>query len=211
MKWALGYWILGITLLAGGGWLLCPDGQCRPSSLDRAGLELAHVLAHVTAGPVIDRFMVLITWFGSLWLLLPLCCLAGLGLCYWGRPRQAVFLLAALLGATAMAQVFKFWFARPRPDLFAATAPMPLDASYPSAHTMQAVAVALALALLVGRQRPWLASLLLIVAALVSWSRIHLQVHFPTDVIAGVCAAVLWVVGLHAWLRPAADPARKRD
>jgi membrane-associated phospholipid phosphatase len=166
-------------------------------------------LAHVTAGPVIDRFMALITWFGSIWLLLPLSGLVGLGLWYRGKPRQAAFLLAALLGATAMAQVFKFWVARPRPDLFAAVAPMPLDASYPSAHTMQAVAAALALALLVGRQRPWLASSLLTIAALASWSRIHLQVHFPTDVIAGVIAATLWVAGLRAWLLPAANSFRK--
>lgn len=201
MKRALLYWILAVAVLAGGGWLACPDGQCRPTGLDRAGLGLAHALG----GEAIDRFMAKATWLGSIWLLLPLSGLAGIGLWYWGRRRQAVFLLLSLLGATAMAQAFKFWIARPRPDLFPAVSPVPLDGSYPSAHTMQTVAVALALTLLAGANRAWLAPMLLGVAALVAWSRIQLQVHFPTDVLAGALAAALWVAGLHVWLHPAGE------
>jgi undecaprenyl-diphosphatase len=140
------------------------------------------------------------TWLGSLWLLLPLALALALFLWRAGRARQAGLLLGGLLGATVLAQVFKAWIARPRPDLFPALAGLPADASYPSAHTMQAVAVALSLALLAGRRHAWSWPILALVAALVGWSRIHLQVHFPTDVLAGALAAVLWVAGLHTLL-----------
>jgi membrane-associated phospholipid phosphatase len=201
MKRALRYWIPAVAVLAVGGWLVCPDGQCRTTSLDRVGLGLAHALG----GETIDRFMAGATWLGSIWLLLPLCGLAGIGLWYWGKRRRAVFLLLSLLGATAMAQVFKFWIARPRPDLFPVVSPIPLDGSYPSAHTMQAVAAAVAFTLLARPHRVWLAPVLLGLAGLVAWSRVQLQVHFPTDVLAGALAAALWVAGLNAWLRPAGD------
>jgi undecaprenyl-diphosphatase len=50
--------------------------------------------------------------------------------------------------------------------------------------------------------------LLLALAALVGWSRLHLQVHFPSDVLAGAIAAGLWVAGLHRLLWWD-DPTRK--
>jgi undecaprenyl-diphosphatase len=192
MKQALLYWFSALGLLVAGSWLVCPGGACVATGLDRSGLELARALA----GPDTDRFMAAATWLGSIWLLLPLAGLAVLRLWLAHRRRQAVFLLLALLGATALAQLFKHGVQRPRPDLFPPLAGLPADASYPSAHTMQAVAVALAVAVLAGRRWPWLPSALLVLAALVAWSRVHLQVHFPTDVLAGALAAALWVAGL---------------
>jgi undecaprenyl-diphosphatase len=73
---------------------------------------------------------------------------------------------------------------------------------------MQAVAAALALTVLAGGRGPYWATLLLALAALVGWSRLHLQVHFPSDVLAGAIAAVLWVAGLHRLLWWD-DPTRK--
>jgi len=35
---------------------------------------------------------------------------------------------------------------------------------------------------------------------LVGFSRIYLQVHFPSDVLAGLFAGAFWVIGLHALL-----------
>lgn len=201
MKLALLYWFSALGLLAAGAWLICPDGVCKSTGLDRSGLELAQALA----GPGSDRFMAAATWLGSIWLLLPLAGLAALGLWRVGQGRQGAFLLLALLGATALAQLFKYGVQRPRPDLFPPLALLPADASYPSAHTMQAVAVAVAVAALAGRRWPWLSSALLVLAALVAWSRIHLQVHFPTDVLAGALAAALWVVGLKHLLLAASE------
>lgn len=191
MKLVLLLWISALAVLAGGGWLLCPDGVCGVPLLDREGLRLAHDLR----GPGLDRLMAAATWLGSFWLLLPLLTLAGLGV--WRHDRRmALFPLLSLLGATALAHLFKLSVGRPRPDLYAVLGHIPLDASYPSAHTMQAVAAALALILLADRLRARLAPVLLLLVALVAWSRLHLQVHFPTDVLAGALAAALWVTGL---------------
>ncbi len=192
-------WIAALAVLAGGGWLLCPDRVCAVPLLDQEGLRLADALR----APALDPAMAAVTWLGSLWLLLPVC--LGLAFFHWraGRSRPALLLAGGLLGATALAQLFKAWIDRPRPDLFPALAGLPADAAYPSAHTMQAVAVALALALLAGRRHAWAWPLLALAALLVGWSRIHLQVHFPTDVLAGGLAAGLWVAGLHRLLVPA--------
>ncbi len=192
MRLAFLYWLLALACLTGIGVVLCPEGVCVVPGMDQAGLEFAHTLS----GPLPDRFMAAATWLGSIWVLLPLVVLAGLGFWFARRRRQAVFLLLALLGATALAHIFKHGIDRPRPDLFPALAALPMDAAYPSAHTMQAVAVALAATTLAVRQWPWLPPVLLLLAALVAWSRIHLQVHFPSDVLAGALAAALWVAGL---------------
>ncbi len=191
-------WTFALAALAGGGWLICPDGVCGVPLLDMEGLRLAHGLR----GAGLDPIMAAVTWLGSLWLLLPLFVLVGLAL--WRRNRrQAAFPLLSLLGATALAHLFKLAVERPRPDLYAVLGQLPPDASYPSAHTMQAVSAALALVFLAGARRFHLASVLLALAALVAWSRLYLQVHFPTDVLAGALAAALWVAGLKRLLLPA--------
>ena len=203
MKQALLFWTLALAALACVGGLLCPDGYCGLSVLDREGLRIAHEFRNEG----LDRFMAAVTWLGSLWLLLPLFALVGVVL--WRRDRRlAAFPLLSLLGATALSHVFKQIFERPRPDLYPVLGHLPLDASYPSAHTMQAVAAALALLVLAGRRGPYWATWLLALAALVAWSRLHLQVHFPSDVLAGAIAAGLWVAGLHRmlWLD---NPPRK--
>ena len=204
------YWLLGAACLVAGAWLVCPAGQCRVPWLDLAGLGLAHQLRNTT----LDGVMTVITHFGSIWLLLPL---AGVGAVWlWLRKRRmdSGFLLLALLGATALAQLAKLWVARPRPDLYAMSftppLPMPADLSFPSAHSMQVAALATALFLLLTRRRaewhnPLTAVLAMLLAALavsVGLSRIYLQVHFPSDVLAGLLAGTFWVFGLHTLMFP---------
>jgi undecaprenyl-diphosphatase len=115
-----------------------------------------------------------------------------------GRRREAGFVLLALLGASALGQLVKPWVARPRPDLFAAWLPMPETWSYPSSHAMQATAAALALILVARHRRATWVVPLGFAVLLVGVSRIYLQVHFPSDVIAGTLAAAFWVAGLYA-------------
>lgn len=195
---AVRFWLAGILVLAAGAAWVCPGGDCAPPAFDRAGLALA-------AGwrdPALDWAMAAITWFGSLVLLLPLAAWLAWRHTRAGRTGEGVFLLAALAGAAVLAHAAKLWVARPRPDLFPAWVSMPADGSYPSAHAMQAAALALALALVAGRSaRAWALPLALIVL-LVGLSRIYLQVHYPSDVLAGMLAAALWVLGLHALMRP---------
>lgn len=188
--------VLSLTVLAVGALVVCHDGQCALSEFDRIGLSLADELRNEP----LDRLMLGVTWLGSLMLLLPLTVL-GAGFLFWrGRRREARFILLALLSTSALSHVVKLWVSRPRPDLFPAWIPMPEDWSYPSAHAMQVMACALAFFLIAGRQRFVWAVPLVISVLLVGLSRIYLQVHFPSDVAAGLFAGALWVAGLHALL-----------
>jgi undecaprenyl-diphosphatase len=76
---------------------------------------------------------------------------------------------------------------------------MPPDWSFPSAHTAQASAFFLVLAVIAIRRLPPRLSLptalcsLLIVAG-VGYSRIYLQVHYTSDVIGGLILAIIIVM-----------------
>jgi len=202
--------MLGAASLVAGAWLVCPAAQCFVPGLDQAGLGLAHQLRSTT----LDGLMAIITSFGSIWLLLPLASVGAAWLWFRRLRMESGFMLLALLGATALAQLVKLWVARPRPDLYAISLPMPADLSFPSAHSMQAAALATALFLLLTcRRAEWrnpltaaLAMLLATLAVSVGLSRIYLQVHFPSDVLAGLLAGTFWVFGLHTLMFP--QPAR---
>ena len=187
-------WVLGLAVLLGGAVVVCPAGQCFLSDFDRAGLVLAHTLRSAW----LDRLMPGVTWLGSLPLLLPLMGLATWFLLRRGRRREAGFVMLALLGSAALSHLVKSWVARPRPELFAAWLSMPGTWSYPSAHAMQVTAAALALILVARHRRATWVVPLGFAVLLVGTSRIYLQVHFPSDVIAGTLAAAFWVAGLYA-------------
>ena len=108
--------------------------------------------------------------------------------------------MLALLGAAVLGHLAKLMVVRPRPDLFPVWTALPADWSYPSAHAMQITAAALALALVCARRRALWAVPLWMVVLLVGLSRLYLQVHFPSDVLAGTLAAAFWAAGLHAWM-----------
>lgn len=200
-------WVLSGLVLAGGALLVYGDGCCAVTAFDRAGLGAAHE----SRNPSLDRLMAGVTWLGSLALLLPLAGLRAWHLFREGRRRESAFVLLSLLSASALSHLVKLWVARPRPELFAAGLPMPEDWSYPSAHAMQVTAAALALLLVSVRRRAiWGATLGLVVTG-VGLSRIYLQVHFPSDVIAGTLASALWVGGVHALIfRRASSPGLGR-
>ncbi len=152
-----------------------------------------------------DPIFTTITWLGSLYLLLPFSAIFALFLLWAGRPREALMLGLSLLVTVVLVHVTKLIFQRPRPDSLELLVPMPTDWSFPSAHTAQATAVFLSVAIIAIRSLPpvWggivaIASALIIIG--VGWSRLYLHVHYLSDVVAGCGLAVIIVTAVHLLL-----------
>ena len=146
-----------------------------------------------------DILFLTVTWFGSLYLLAPLGLLLAAMLWYQQRAGEALLLVTGLAGASLVCHGLKIIFARPRPPIDGLLVTMPSDFSFPSAHTAQAVAFALACWLIfhkgwVGRDLWLFTSLLVTVALAVGVSRIYLKVHYISDVLAGSLLGCLWVL-----------------
>ena len=115
------------------------------------------------------------------------------------RRRRVVAALIVLLTygvAQATTVGLKEAFHRPRPDVGSAI-PLPHSFSFPSGHALGAFATLTVAALLLGTSRgaghvtAWYKrlplALALVLAALVAASRVILNVHYLTDVVAGGC------------------------
>ncbi|MEW6038387.1 MAG: phosphatase PAP2 family protein [Pseudomonadota bacterium] len=177
-----------------------------PCAFDRAWLDGAARLRSVR----LDGFFLAITWAGSLYLLLP-ATLAAIGwLMRRRRWSDARLLGLSLAGASAIAHGMKPLFGRARPDLYPPLVPVPADASFPSAHAAQITACVVAVLVLRvgGKYASWAASAGITLAAAVGLSRVYLQVHYASDVAAGVLLALFWVLGLEALLKALSRPGR---
>ena len=121
------------------------------------------------------------------------------------EPRAAVFLTLSLGGAMLINILFKLFFARVRPALFNHLTPAP-GYSFPSGHAMGSAAFFLTVYLLVAALFPrwrWLAGVLGALLTLgIGLSRLVLQVHYPSDVLAGWALSAAWVLGVNLVYAP---------
>jgi membrane-associated phospholipid phosphatase len=172
---------------------VCPGGDCRALDFDRQLLTALYAWQR----PWLDAFFRAATWLGSILVLLPLSLAVAWRLWRDGRPGSALFLPLATGGAALLAHAGKLLVVRPRPDLYPALIAMPADLSFPIAHAMQATAFALAWVLLPALRPGWATiGAAAVLVAVVAFSRIYLQVHFPSDVLIGLVAGAAWAAGL---------------
>lgn len=182
-----------ITVLVTGAFIVCSESECAPPAWELRTLEWFAA----QRSPALDALFATVTWLGSLWLLLPLALALVAAQVASGHGAEALRFAAAFGGVIAMGYVVKFLVARARPSVLEPLVAMPSDFSFPSGHAMQITAFALAaiLTLAPTTQRGRWFALALIAIVLVGTSRLYLQVHFPSDVLAGTAAAALWVFG----------------
>lgn len=190
-------WAAAILTLYLGAMAVCPHGHCTAPAWDHSILQLLHETQH----PGLTAFFEAATWLGSIALLLP----ASLFLAwrYWqrGQPRAALLLPLAVGGAWVLAHAGKLLVNRPRPDFYPPLIDMPADLSFPSAHTLQITTFTVAWLLARRSRLKWhgiVAAAL--VVTVVAWSRLYLQVHFPSDVLAGLMVGAAWAIGLRLLL-----------
>lgn len=178
-----------------------PGIQKRVPKMQTPAFDM-HVMIWVSQhrSTFLDIFFAAVTWAGSLFVLLPLTVLLTGYLLAAGKQQAIYFLGLGFGGAVLLAYLLKAVIKRPRPDCFAPLITMPADFSFPSAHTAQITAFCLCLLLIVVKDRlHWFGLLCMACVTLigsVAFSRVYLQVHFASDVIAGILLPIIWVFGI---------------
>lgn len=167
--------------------------------LDQRVYELAPILHH----PAADTFLLLVTYLGSMPVILILGSLALLWLLLSDRDFSAAILAAGTLGGELLVFVLKVLFQRHRPEPYFPHLET-ISASFPSAHAFQAlVFYGLVTYMLLGTVRNWRSRLALILsgsflALLIGFSRLYLGVHWFSDILGGFALAAVWLTFLIA-------------
>ncbi|MBH8551391.1 phosphatase PAP2 family protein [Nostocaceae cyanobacterium CENA357] len=161
------------------------------------------VTIHSIAQPQLDVFAAILTKFGSFWIVLPILSAIALILLLQRRWRSLTYLLITAAGSAIINRTAKEFWHRVRPDLWNSVAPE-FDYSFPSGHAMTSMTLIAILVILTwGSVWCWLTVIFGSVFILaISWTRLYLGVHFPSDIIAGWMVAIAWAIGVSLIIRP---------
>jgi undecaprenyl-diphosphatase len=120
-----------------------------------------------------------------------------------GKRRAAAFVGFATFGGLVLSTLLKHSFDRPRPELVPHLSQV-YTSSFPSGHSMLSATVYLTLGSLLMRLAPqkrvklYYLLVAMTLTFLVGISRVYMGVHYPTDVLAGWAAGLVWA--LLCWL-----------
>jgi len=204
-------WLLGSLFLIAGLLLIFIFIAQDVFEGETASFDRAAILAFRSAGnisqsvgpPWVEEAVRDVTALGSIIVVI---ILSGAVLGYLlmlGKRGPALLLLMSVAGGTALNDLLKYVFARPRPDLVLPTTQV-FTSSFPSGHAAVSAVVYLTLGALLARDAPSVAGKIYVMAVailivfLVGVSRVFLGVHYPTDVLAGWCIGSAWA--LTCWL-----------
>jgi len=149
------------------------------------------------ATPGLDAFFGAISKVGYQYGVIPADIAIALVLLAFGRWREGTFATLGFGGSALLNMGAKQVFQRERPSLWDSIA-SESTFSFPSGHAMGSMTLAAVVIALAWNTR-WRWSVTLagsLFALLVGTSRIYLGVHYPSDILGGWSAALVWVVGL---------------
>ena len=154
---------------------------------------------HNLHNPILDKIMVAITTLGDagiFWIIL-----AIVLICIKKTRRCGILMLLSMVTGLILGNgILKNVIARSRPCWINPNIPLliptPDDYSFPSGHTLASFESAIMIFL---HNKKW-GIVALIIATLISFSRLYLFVHFPTDVLGAIIlAAVISISLYHLW------------
>jgi membrane-associated phospholipid phosphatase len=182
--------------------VVCGVGLALLTYLVRSNATLAGVdkgvarWGHENAEPLSTDGLTLVTTLGETWFVVILALALGVTETIRSRAHWALpFLVLAVLGNNVLTTTVKELTDRVRPDLNPLAAS--LGPSFPSGHSSAAACFYAAAAFLIGRRcrprvRPWLAVAATTTAVGVACSRVFLDVHWLSDVVAGLLLGWAW-------------------
>jgi undecaprenyl-diphosphatase len=191
-------WLLGLAILAAAVYAAMWIGWTAPwgwvADVDGSALAAAH-----RAGT--DNHMWVTFWNAVCTVFSPFVFrLVAAGLIVYAfvrrQPRTAVFLIVSVEMSGVLTEAAKWLGDRPRPGTAMVYAS---STSFPSGHALGVMVCVLALAVVIAPYvrrglRPWLGAAGVIVIVAVGVGRVALNVHHPSDVMAGWALGYLWFV-----------------
>lgn len=209
LEWRI---LVALALIAAGMWLFTEladvvfDDEPAFQAVDEAvilALREPGELSDPVGPPAVETAVRDLTALGGTAILTLLTVNSAVILWLHGNRRSAVVLVLAVIGGTLLSLAFKDLYARPRPSV------VPVDIhlvtySFPSGHSMLSAITYLTIGTLLARAttrrsiKIYIMFLSILLAVAVGFSRVYLGVHWPTDVLAGWTAGIVWA--LFVWL-----------
>lgn len=147
--------------------------------------------------PLLDQVMLGFTYLGEPVILVLICLVLGVWLLLRGTRSQATTLIIAVVGASLLNNWLKLLFGRARPLLWERVVDVG-QYSFPSGHAMISLVTFGMIGYLLSNQFPrWrsgIIGLTIVLVAGIGLSRMYLGVHWPTDIVAGYAAGLVWLV-----------------
>jgi membrane protein DedA with SNARE-associated domain/membrane-associated phospholipid phosphatase len=185
-------------------------------ALDRLVLDQAIYLRT----PFVTDFMTMVTGLGGSKMILGGSLIVAICLCFKRRFDDLIIYLTAICGGSLLAFILKTAVHRARP--VSGTALLQVGGwSFPSGHAMMSIIFFGMITYLLIRGMPsWKRQVFAVSTAgftvfMIGFSRIYLQVHYLSDVLAGYAGGLFWltvcITGLEAYKRFRAATADRSD
>lgn len=147
--------------------------------------------------PWLDQFMLGATVLGEPTLLVVVTLSISTVLIVGRKRADGITLAIAALGAAGLNMLLKNVFARARPELWQRIVDVRYY-SFPSGHAMVSLVIYGLIGYLMATNLKvksiWVSGLTALLIGIIGFSRLYLGVHWPTDVIAGYAAGLVWLI-----------------